>query len=719
MKRITSTLFFIIPFLLFANLKASATCLEFEVIYGDEAELACYQACDQGTCYLDTNNQENLFKDNACLNPCTGGSTPGPVCGNGMKEAGEQCDDGNTSNGDGCNASCQKEPPPKICVEMQIIYGPDAEYQCLSACDQSACFIDPEFPEALYKENACQTPCLGGTVPTQVCGNGMKEPGEQCDDGNSTNGDGCSSICLKETLGTCVPMLTVYGPAAPIQCLVSCSGQPACHIMTNGQTLYYDNACANPCGLVCGNTVVDPGEECDDGNTSNGDGCSSTCTNESTEICHTIDFDNLQKGTIVSNQYSNLKLAISANNNKSGHPDKAIIFDSANPSGGDDDLGTPNEDFGGPGIGSGGEQGEPGENNTALNKLLIIAEDIVDSNNDGFVDDPDDEAYGGSIYFDFDEPVKVSNVKLVDIDNKSNDVKGFNSSGAEIFNIRMSDLNHNSVQTINVNQSTFSTSKLELKFKESGAVDALTYCLDNTPAVCGDGTVDSGEECDDGNTTSGDGCSASCTSEISCHIIDFNNFATGLVLDDELSNIGLTVSALNDYSSSDPYNPNGVGNHPHKVTIFDSANATGGDSDLGTPNEDFGGPGIGNGGDQGSAGENNAALGKLLIIAENDYDANNDGLIDSPDDELSGGEIYFDFDSPAKIASVTGIDIENSSSYVKGLNASNSQVFKHYFNGYGDNSVQNLNVNQSSFATTRLIIHMKDLGAIDNINFCK
>src|SRR5512132_4183336 len=32
-------------------------------------------------------------------------------------------------------------------------------------------------------------------------------------------------------------------------------------------------------------------------------------------------------------------------------------------------------------------------------------------------------------------------------------------------------------------------------------------------AVCGDGTIDAGEECDDGNTTSGDGCSATCVFE--------------------------------------------------------------------------------------------------------------------------------------------------------------------------------------------------------------
>src|SRR5436190_5082624 len=28
-----------------------------------------------------------------------------------------------------------------------------------------------------------------------LCGNGMQDPGEQCDDGNKTAGDGCSVIC--------------------------------------------------------------------------------------------------------------------------------------------------------------------------------------------------------------------------------------------------------------------------------------------------------------------------------------------------------------------------------------------------------------------------------------------------------------------------------------------------------------------------------------------
>lgn len=33
----------------------------------------------------------------------------GPMCGNGVFDTGEQCDDGNTSNGDGCSSSCTLE----------------------------------------------------------------------------------------------------------------------------------------------------------------------------------------------------------------------------------------------------------------------------------------------------------------------------------------------------------------------------------------------------------------------------------------------------------------------------------------------------------------------------------------------------------------------------------------------------------------------------------
>ncbi|MCP6769168.1 DUF4215 domain-containing protein, partial [Klebsiella pneumoniae] len=59
------------------------------------------------------------------------------------------------------------------------------------------------------------------------CGDGVQNPGEQCDDGNRADGDGCTSFCVIER---------------------------------------------------CGDFIVNHGTEgCDDGNTVSGDGCSSTC----------------------------------------------------------------------------------------------------------------------------------------------------------------------------------------------------------------------------------------------------------------------------------------------------------------------------------------------------------------------------------------------------------------------------------------------------------
>lgn len=42
---------------------------------------------------------------------------------------------------------------------------------------------------------------------------------------------------------------------------------------------------ATTCAIVCGDNVKDTSEKCDDGNTSNGDGCSSACLVESGWVC--------------------------------------------------------------------------------------------------------------------------------------------------------------------------------------------------------------------------------------------------------------------------------------------------------------------------------------------------------------------------------------------------------------------------------------------------
>jgi len=51
-----------------------------------------------------------------------------------------------------------------------------------------------------------QKPAPAVTPPAAACGNGFLEGGEECDDGNTASGDGCSSACRIE--GTSAPQLT-------------------------------------------------------------------------------------------------------------------------------------------------------------------------------------------------------------------------------------------------------------------------------------------------------------------------------------------------------------------------------------------------------------------------------------------------------------------------------------------------------------------------------
>jgi cysteine-rich repeat protein len=96
-----------------------------------------------------------------------------------------------------------------------------------------------------------------------LCGNGVLNPGEQCDDGNRVSGDGCDANC---TLTACGNGIVTAGE----QC-------------DDGNTDQGDG-CKNDCtSNVCGDRAVWRGVEgCDDGNTVSGDGCSSTCDVEFT-----------------------------------------------------------------------------------------------------------------------------------------------------------------------------------------------------------------------------------------------------------------------------------------------------------------------------------------------------------------------------------------------------------------------------------------------------
>ena len=89
------------------------------------------------------------------------------VCGDGFRTTLEQCDDGNTNEGDGCNLLCQTEPG----------------YLCVSTTGVGA---------GIGGTSLCHVMCGDGLrIPTNYDGSAS----EGCDDNNTLAGDGCSADC--------------------------------------------------------------------------------------------------------------------------------------------------------------------------------------------------------------------------------------------------------------------------------------------------------------------------------------------------------------------------------------------------------------------------------------------------------------------------------------------------------------------------------------------
>ena len=200
-------------------------------------------------------------------------------------------------------------------------------------------------------------------------------------------------------------------------------------------------------------------------------------TNPNTElsICLApLDFETddaggtLVSGQIIDNEWAAWGVHVTTNS-PSSHP--AMIFDSSSPTGGDNDLGTPNQDFGGPGVGDGGKAGMPGENSQALGKVLIISEDNKPAN-------PDDNGGGGTVIFTFDLGIRMDEVHILDIDDYTlagtvraySDVNG----GNLLVSNRMAGLGDNSVQVVPVNAT--GVRRLEIEFPGGGAVPAVISC---------------------------------------------------------------------------------------------------------------------------------------------------------------------------------------------------------------------------------------------------
>jgi hypothetical protein len=152
-------------------------------------------------------------------------------------------------------------------------------------------------------------------------------------------------------------------------------------------------------------------------------------------------------------------------------PDLCIVFDSADPSDADEDLGTPNEAFGGPGEGDGGGSGARGENAVALGKVLIIAQDDEDENHDGLVDEPDDAWSGGIIDLKFSHAGRLS-LSIIDVDCNEDEPRLYlYHEGNLVDRVDGQSLGDNSVQ--------------HFDFSAYGDVDAVRIHLEGSSAIAG------------------------------------------------------------------------------------------------------------------------------------------------------------------------------------------------------------------------------------------
>ncbi|PJI86372.1 cadherin domain-containing protein [Yoonia maricola] len=163
-----------------------------------------------------------------------------------------------------------------------------------------------------------------------------------------------------------------------------------------------------------------------------------------------LDFEGFDAGTVVDNQFAGVTITAQRDRNNTDEND-AMLFDSANPTGGDNDLAYDNQ-----------------------GNLLIVSEDNDSS-------DPDD-AVGGVITFDFDAPSDLHDIKIFDIEEPGGTITLTFASG-EVRVIDIPAAGDNSEQTIALDAAD--VTQMEIALVGSGAIDDLCWA----PGITDPGTA--------------------------------------------------------------------------------------------------------------------------------------------------------------------------------------------------------------------------------------
>ncbi|MDB4955129.1 MAG: Multiple EGF-like-domain protein 3 precursor [Myxococcales bacterium] len=219
------------------------------------------------------------------------------VCGDGTLGPGEQCDDHNTTANDGCSATCQLEgatgetEPNEDGTPSLGGTGIAGNDFASTHADQNGAFtgsavitaaINPAGDEDVFAfKNAGTT---AQTVKFDVWnlgpGYGIGVPcGSDIDTGlNIRNAAGTALASNDDRSSTDTCSTITYG-LLPGQTVYA-------HVVEYGDNAIIQNYALKVVytPVVCGDGMVGAGEQCDDGNTTSGDGCSSTCHLDVNEV---------------------------------------------------------------------------------------------------------------------------------------------------------------------------------------------------------------------------------------------------------------------------------------------------------------------------------------------------------------------------------------------------------------------------------------------------
>lgn len=154
-----------------------------------------------------------------------------PRCGDGILDPGESCDDANNRDGDMCSAMCRFEARcgdnmvqsslGELCDDGNNFSGDGCRSDCRSTERCGNMIVDTAVGEVCDGTPNCGPDCR--TIVS--CGNGRVEPGEQCDDGNTTRWDGCGPDCRREqALG--INRLSIVTSGQMLGCDFSGDGRP-------------------------------------------------------------------------------------------------------------------------------------------------------------------------------------------------------------------------------------------------------------------------------------------------------------------------------------------------------------------------------------------------------------------------------------------------------------------------------------------------------------